>query len=110
MPVDWFYSTFQIGLVLHLSTDWASLADWAFSAEFQDSGTNKFLLITGRIRLSILVLEKWGHYVKSKSNRERKRLVKRPRWVEGLWLLLLDRTFFLHSAVASLTWKIGVNA
>ncbi|KAI3664368.1 hypothetical protein L1987_89885 [Smallanthus sonchifolius] len=49
----------KIGLVLHLSTDRASLADWAFSAEFQDSGTKKFLFITGRIRLSILVLEKW---------------------------------------------------
>ncbi|KAI3814382.1 hypothetical protein L1987_19135 [Smallanthus sonchifolius] len=49
----------SIGLVLHLSTDLASLADWAFNVEFQYSGTKKFLFITGRIRLSILVLEKW---------------------------------------------------
>ncbi|KAI3776135.1 hypothetical protein L1987_45899 [Smallanthus sonchifolius] len=59
-----------IGLVLHLSTDRASLADWAFSAEFQDSGTKKFLFITGRIRLSILVLEKW--VVNSMGNLEKR--------------------------------------
>jgi len=48
------------------SINWLSFLSWlgfqrwvSRQSELQDSGTKKFLFITGRIRLSILVLEKW---------------------------------------------------